>query len=310
VIAATRAGLSRAARAPRLVALLWLAKLALAGAFAVPGWLALRSWIGVLPEADGLRDGLRFGILADLAELRPGFLGHLALSALGLAALGLLAGVAAAGGTLQVLCDREPGPLAGRFGKGAFRLFGPFLRVSLLAAPVAAIALGLVAGPLALLVRRTEHASAVAHAASRVALAAGACAVMLLMLAAVDAAWISLVRRDGGGPGRALPALVAGFGRVLRAPLRWAGVRAANLLLVAALVAAHGVVAWRLPGASRAALLLALLLAQAVAFAQSGLRVALLAGELALWDAAPPASLPAQVLLEPGSSLDDPNRPR
>jgi hypothetical protein len=81
VIAATRAGLSRALRAPGLVALLWLVKLALAGAFALPAWLALRSWIGVLPEADGLRDGLRLGILADLAELRPDFFGNLALSA-------------------------------------------------------------------------------------------------------------------------------------------------------------------------------------------------------------------------------------
>lgn len=291
-------GMSRALRAPRLVALLWLLKLALAVAVALPGWLVARSWLGVLPEADALRDGLRIGVLADLAELRPGFFGSLTLSALGLAGLGLLAGLAAAGGVLPVLCDREARPLAERFGSGALRFFGPFLRVGLLSAPIAALALALVIAPLGLLVRRAEHAPPLVQAASLVALLAGAGLVVVLSLSVTDAARIALVRCDGR---RAWPALAVGARRVLRQPVRWAGVRLANLLLVAALVSAYALVESRLPGASRGALLLGLLLAQAVAFAQSGVRVSLLAGELALWDAQLPASVAeaAQVPLEP-----------
>ena len=290
---ATRIGLSRALSASRLVALLWLLKLALAALVALPAWLALRAWIGVLPEADLLLDGLRIGVLADLAEQRPGFLPSLTQSALGLAAFGLLAGVAAAGGVLRVLCEPD-GRVAERFGSGVFRFFGPFLRVGLLAAPVAAVALAVVVGPLALLARRAESGPPAWGVASRVALAVAGALVVILVLAAVDAARIALVRGDGR---RALPALLSGFGRVLRRPVRWAGVRALNLVLVVVVLAVHAAFESRLPGASRASLPASLLLAQAVVFLQSGLRVALLGGELALWDAQAPA--PAQAPLEP-----------
>jgi hypothetical protein len=322
---ATRIGLARALSAHRLVTLLWFLKLALAAAVALPAWLALRAWIGVLPEADLLLDGLRIGVLADLAEQRPGFFPSLTLSALGLAALGLLAGVAAAGGVLRVLCERD-GRVAERFGSGVFRFFGPFLRVGLLAAPVAAVALAVVVGPLVLLARRAENGPPALGVASRVALAVMAALVVLLALAAVDAARIALVRGDGR---RALPALRVGVGRVLRRPVRWAGVRALNLLLVAVALALHAALESRLPGASRASLPASLLLAQAAAFLQSGLRVALLGSELALWDAQAPAAV--QASLEPApvpgpepsavpepapepppsaEGAEDPNRPR
>ena len=325
MLTATRIGLSRAVSASRLVALLWLLKLAFAATVALPLWLALRAWIGVLPEADPLLDGLRIGVLADLAEQRPGFFPSLALSALGLAVFGLLAGVAVAGGALRVLCERVDGRVAERFGSGVFRFFGPFLRVGLLAAPVAAVTLAVVAGPLALLARRAENGPPALVVASRVALVVAAGLVVVLVLAAVDAARIALVRSDGR---RALPALRAGFGRVLRRPVRWAGTRVLNLLLVVVVLALHAAFESRLPGASRASLLASLLLAQAAVFLQSGLRVGLFASELALWDAQAPA--PVQAPLEPvfvplagpepapgpaplppsAEGEEDPNRPR
>ena len=94
----TREGLAAARRTPRLAVTLWLLNLTLALAAGVPGWLALRSAIATLPEADALGDGLSLGVLFDLVELRPGLLGGLALSAAGVAALGLLVGAAVAGG--------------------------------------------------------------------------------------------------------------------------------------------------------------------------------------------------------------------
>ena len=51
---------------------LWLVNLTLALAAGLPGWLALKSAIGLLPGADALGDSLRFDVLADLSELHPG----------------------------------------------------------------------------------------------------------------------------------------------------------------------------------------------------------------------------------------------
>ncbi|HEX9190291.1 MAG TPA: hypothetical protein VGB87_24655, partial [Vicinamibacteria bacterium] len=91
---ATRAGFGALSRHPRLAVALWLLNLVLALAAGVPGFLALRSAIALLPEADGLAGGFSLGILVDLLEMRPGLLGGLALSAMGVAFLGLLAGAA------------------------------------------------------------------------------------------------------------------------------------------------------------------------------------------------------------------------
>ena len=127
VIAATRAGLASRSAAPRLVALLWLAKLALA----VPSRCRAGSRCARGSACCRRPTACATGCASASWRIWPScgrVCCNLALSALGLAALGLLAGVAATGGTLQVLCDREPGPLAERFGQGAFRLFGPFLR--------------------------------------------------------------------------------------------------------------------------------------------------------------------------------------
>ena len=78
----------RCAARPRLAVVLWLVNLSLALAAGVPGWLALRSAIGLLPGADALADGFSLGVLVDLVEMRPGLLGGLFLSALGVAGLG------------------------------------------------------------------------------------------------------------------------------------------------------------------------------------------------------------------------------
>ena len=77
ILDATREGLGALRRAPRLAVVLWLVNLALALAAGVPGFLALRSAIGLLPGADALGDGFSLGVLVDLLELRPGLLGGL-----------------------------------------------------------------------------------------------------------------------------------------------------------------------------------------------------------------------------------------
>ena len=75
---ATRAGLGAAARNGRLAATLWLVNLALAATAALPLWRALADAIGPLPGADRLAEAFSFGVIADLGELRPGFVAGLA----------------------------------------------------------------------------------------------------------------------------------------------------------------------------------------------------------------------------------------
>jgi len=167
---ATREGLAALRRHPRLAVALWLLNLALALAAGVPGFLALRSAISLLPEADALANGFSMGVLVDLVEMRPGLLGGLALSALGVAFLGLLAGAAATGGALEVLMSEDDDrPFGHRFGRGAGRFFLRFLRAGLLAGLAGALGAALLGGPLLGLgarLRRESGSEALSHLVS------------------------------------------------------------------------------------------------------------------------------------------------
>ncbi len=276
VAAATGQGLRRALATPKLAAVLWLLKAALAALAVAPGWLALRSAIARLPEADTLRDGLSVGILADLAEIHPDLLSGFLRSALVAAVVAVPVGLAASGGALHVLVGPCDAPFGERFGRGAFRFLGPFLRLGLLAAPIAALSGGLLAAPFLLLVRRAGAGEL--EEARLASVAAGALGVLLVVLA-MDAARVGMVR-DGGL--HTWPALVSGLRSVGRRPLRWLGVWAANTSLVALAFLVQCLAWLDLPRSSPAWLLLGLALAQAVAFAQSALRVALLQAEIAI----------------------------
>jgi hypothetical protein len=286
-IATTVAGLRRAARLPRLVALLWLVNLSLAAAAAIPGWLALRSAIGMLPQADRLRDGFSFLVLSNLVQLRPGLLGGLLLSALGLGGLGLLVGNLVVGGLLEVLLGHAGRPLGERFGRGAFGFFGRFLRVGLGGLALGAVALVLALSPFALVARRA--ATSAWEPAGFVNVAAGALvafAVVLLVLMALDAARILIVR---DGVRRAWPALRDGGRAVLRHPAQWLALWLANGLLVAAAFAVFLALRGALPAAP---LLATVALQQAFVLTRCALRVALVGGEIALLERlAPPAQV-------------------
>ena len=297
----TREGLAAARRTPRLAVTLWLLNLALALAAGVPGWLALNSAIGVLPEADALRNGLDVGVLIDLVELRPGLLGGLAFSALGVAFLGLLLGAAATGGALEVLTSADERPFAHRFGRGAGRFFGRFVRAGLLVGVVAVVVAGLVAGPLLALSGRLrrESGSELATNATWVGAVLLGGLVVLLALLALDAARVRIVREDAR---RVLPHLRSGFAVVLGHPAevardvgrqRAAGARGPRPLPR---------LPQRLPAGTGPLVLLMFVGQQAFVLVRSWLRVALLGSEIALvqrlrpW---PPAPAPPQPAVEP-----------
>ncbi len=281
VAAATGQGLRRALATPKLALILWLLKATLAALAVAPSWLTLRSAIARLPEADPLRSGLPVGVLADLAELHPDLLSGFLHSALVAAVVAVPVSLAAAGGALHVLAGPSDASFGERFGLGALRFFGPFLRLGLLAAPVAALAGGLLAAPFLLLLRSAGQSAL--EEARLAAVAAGGLGVLLVMLA-VDAARVRLVR---DGARHAWPALVGGLRSVGRRPLRWLGVWAVCSSLAALAFLVQCGLELGLPKSSPAWLLLGLAMAQAAALAQSALRVALLQAEIVILE--PPA---------------------
>ena len=286
VLAATREGFASARRAPGVAVTLWLVNLALALSAGVPAFLALRSAIGELPGADALASGFDVGILLDLAETRPGLLGGLALSAAGVAFLGLLAGAAATGGALEVLSSRADGrPFGHRFGRGAGRFFLRFARAGLLAGVGAILAAALVAGPLVALSVWMRHETGAEVGSAVVALCASLLAgvVVLVFLLALDAVRIGIVREDAR---RVLPLLGPALAVVVRHPLAWLGTWALNAALWAVALSVYLAVR-RLVPAGTGPLVLAMALAQqAFVLARAWLRVALLGSEMALVEAA------------------------
>jgi hypothetical protein len=308
IATATREGLAAARRTPRLAVTLWLANLALALSAGVPGWLALRSAIGGLPGADALRDGFRFGVLFDLVEMRPGLLGGLFLTAAGVACLGLLVGAAATGGALEVLSSRDDRPFAHRFGRGAGRFFARFLRAGLLAGVLALVAAALVAAPLMAVGGRMRRESGAEVASQLVSLGALLLAglVVLLVLLALDAARIRIVREDAR---RVLPLLRSGLAVVLGHPVKWLATWAVNAALGALALALYLVFRHEVP-AGTGPLVVAMALAQQVfVLARAWLRVALLGSERALVERLRPLPVPAPLPAEAAQPVPGPEPP-
>jgi hypothetical protein len=281
IAAATREGLAAARSHPRLGVTLWLVNLTLALAAGVPGWLALKSAIGELPGADALRDGLSVGVLVDLVEMRPGLLSWLALSALGLACLGLLVGAAATGGAFEVLMGGDERPFAHRFGRGAGRFFSRFLRAGLLAGVAGGLATALVSGPLFAVagwMRRESGAEVLSNLVSLGAVAVAGLVIVLALLV-LDVARVRIVREDAR---RVLPLLRSGFAVVLGDPLKWLGTWGVNALLVAFALGLYIAFRNAVPAGTCPLILLMLVAQQAFVLVRSWLRVALLGSEIAL----------------------------
>lgn len=298
VAALTREGLARAWSARRLVLLVWLIHLVLAAAAAFPLWRTLHSVLGPLPEADVLRTGIAFGTLTDLAEMHPGLLGVFGFTLAAVVLLGVLVGAAVTGGALEVLRGGDERPLGHRFGRGAGRFFGRFVRLGLVVGLLAAIAGGLAVLPFARLTRSYLREGWEPGRLAPLGAAVVAGLVILLALLVLDASRIHIVRSDAG----VLPGLRAGSGLVLGHPLVWAGTWLANATLVVLAVALF--VAFRQAAPTdRGVLVLAMVLAQqTLLVVRTGLRVALLASESALVERLRPVPRPGTPVVAPAPS--------
>jgi hypothetical protein len=302
IATATREGLSALRRHPGLALTLWLLNLVLALAAGLPGFFALRSAIGLLPEADALANGFSMGVLVDLVEMRPGLLGSLALSALGVAFLGLLAGAAATGGALEVMMSRDGRPFAHRFGRGAGRFFFRFLRAGLLAGLVGALAAALLGGPILAVggkLRRESGSESLAHLVSLSGVVVAGL-VFLLALLALGAARVRIVREDAR---RVLPILRSGFAVVLGHPVKWLGTWGVNALFGLLALALYLAFRNAVPAGTVPLALLMFAAQQAFVLVRSGLRVALLGSEIALVERLRPRPVveaPPQAVADPG----------
>lgn len=308
IAAATREGLAAARRTPQLALTLWLVNLAVALTAGIPAFFLIKSAMGLLPGADALGQGFNLGVLLDLLELRPGLLGALFLSAMGVAFFGLLVGAGATGGALEVLASRDDRPFALRFGRGAGRFFGRFVRAGLLAGVVAALAAGLVAGPLAAFggrMRRESGAEVASQVVSLGAVLLGGLVVLLALLA-LDAARVRIVREDAR---RVLPPVRSGFAVVLGHPVKWLGTWSVNAALVALALALYLAFRHAVPAGTGPLIVLMALVQQAFVLTRAWLRVALLGSEMALVERLRPLPVPAPVAPPPAPMAPEEPQP-
>lgn len=285
---ATAAALRTALRTPRLVLLLWGAHLAIAAVAFYPVLRLLDRSLANAPAGDEFLRRFSLPLFADLMRSgRAWFEGFGQLLTL-VFALTLLWNVLAAGGALESLLSGDPSRMAHRFGRGAGRFFGRFLRMGLAAAPAALLVAGVLAGPIfavrASLDDRAEGAKFwLGLAGFLIALLA-----LLLVQLALDLARVRVARDD-------VRKGVLVFRQTLRAVLRrpWQvlGIWTPLALGFAAVAALYLALRGVLPAEGGGILLVVFLAQQGLMIARAAMRVSLWSGEISLvernWPAAP-----------------------
>ena len=148
LLTATAAALRTALRTPRLVLLLWGAHLAIAAVAFYPALRFLDRTLANAPAGDEFLRRFSLPLFGDVMRSgRAWFEGFGQLLTL-VVVLTLLWNVLSAGGALESLLSGDPSRLAHRFGRGAGRFFGRFLRMGLAAVPAALLVAGVLAGPI------------------------------------------------------------------------------------------------------------------------------------------------------------------
>lgn len=282
----TLEGLSRAAREPRLATLLWLLHLLLAAAAITPVAIVLARALEFAPHGDALLEGAKVGVIVDLLRQTPAIGATLRPALLAAVALALVGNALLAGGTLEALLARDAQPMGHRFGRGAGRFAGRFLRAGAVAIAIGAVAAAISAAPF-LIVRKAFEESVRTEAEmvrvlSRLVAFAVAGLVFSLVLMALDLARVRAVRDDRRDTVRLF---LRGLVTVVRRPLLLFGVWGWNALARGLVIGAGAALASVLPAASWIGLVALFVVQQATFFVRAGLRVALWSSEIALVEA-------------------------
>jgi len=286
-----RRAYGRALRTPRLVALHWLWSFALAAIAALTLAIGLASALGPLPVADTLLERPSVALWMEVMYEHKELVGAVSRLAFLLLAAALLLAPLLAGGTLEVLRGDDRRPFGHRFGRGAGRFYGRFLRLGAAALGTGLLASALFAGPLLAAGRKLgERGEETARWALAVAGVALAGLALVFVRMALDLARAAVVREDRRD---AIRTYFRTLVRTLRHPLRvlglWLGVRLPWLLVMAVYLALVGAI----PVDGVLGIAAVFLLQQLVAGTRAGLRVALWSGELELVPTlAPPRPIP------------------
>ena len=289
VISVARAGLVAAWRRPGLASLLWAWSLVLALPLTLPAWSWLHGATARAPESDILLQRFSFAAIADL--LRADSPLALVVPALVATALVAIVGQAlTAGGLIEVLITDDARPFLHRFFRGAGHFFWRFLRVGLyawLACGVAASSVALAFAPIvSVLGEMTWEPAAHMARAARLPIVA---LLVLLIAVAFDYARIRVARE---GSRHALLAFLRSLWFVVRHPRATLGLWFVMAAALAAIYAAYGAFRAYVPSDTWATILLMAAVQQLTILVAAGLRVALVAGEVAVWERYNPGGRP------------------
>jgi hypothetical protein len=289
-------GLHVAWRQRRLVLLVWFAFFLLAAFAAVPTWRACDVALSHTPESERLLDGLNIALVREMATSDgPATTVTLPWMIAASALMALLWNPFVSGGMLTVLLDAggitgSAGSVRERFFAGGarhywrlFGLLGTMLVIGLFVVGLAGVVLF---GIQSSVDDRGWERTSLALTGAILALL-GALAGLLAMM--TDYARIAIVR-DGR---RLWPGIWTGVRLLFRRPLGVVAFGLTFVLLLALLAVLYVQASDALPFRSWSAILLGIVFQQLFSLTRTGLRVAMVAGELPMLP--PPALVPAPV---------------
>ncbi len=289
-------GFRSARKRPALIMVLWLWSLLLAAMAAFPAWFWLGRGFDLRPESDVLLSGFNFSLFAELGHYdRSPVRGILSAILLAALALAFLANPLISGGLLETLRQgkSKPSPMK-HFCHGAGLYFWRFLRLLVYASITAAILLGAVSRALSPLVNWfDDHPWETGYLIGRVASTAALSLVAVWILLALDFARIRTLIE---GSRRTLQAWCWSLLIIWRRPLVTFGLFALNAVLFAAAAGIYTAIFIKLDASTWTAIGLIVVLQQLVLWYRAGLRVNLVAAELACYQRLfPPTPAPPPV---------------
>lgn len=287
-VQSTLLALRTALRRPRLVLLLWGAHLAIAAVAFYPALRFLDKALAQSPAGDEFLRRFSIPLFADLMR-GGGKWGESLGALLGLVALlTLLWNVLSAGGALESLISADPSRMAHRFGRGAGRFFGRFLRMGVAAAASALLLAAIVSGPIWGIRASLDDSAEGAKYWLGFAGLLVALFVILLVQLALDLARVRVARDDVR---RGVRLFRATLRAVLRRPWQVLGIWTPLALSFAAVAALYLALRGVLPTGGGGILFVLFLLQQGLMIARAAMRVSLWSSEISLvernWPAAP-----------------------